>query len=125
MEELSTTDYIIIAIVAITVIIISIQALYNLGLKRGLPTFRHIPPPPEKPRLPNQVIIINRITKINFTSLGKSREFEIDKIGVNEIIHTTMLRSRHVNPDIIKVVYDDKVETYYGMVRVKVESINK
>ena len=124
METLSTTDWIIIITVAITVSIISVWIFYSFGYKRGLPAFRdtsHL----DSPKLFNRVIVINRITKINFISLGKSWEFEIDKDRVKEIIHSSMLRTSYINPDTIKILYDNKIQTYYGAIRMKVESIKK
>ena len=51
MEVLSTTDYIIIIAVSITVIMGIMHAFYNLGYrgKKGLPNKRPIPRPREKP----------------------------------------------------------------------------
>ena len=116
IESLSTTDYIIIIAVSITVSALFVYVFYNLGLgdKKGLPHVRAILDALKKPK--------SNITKINFASLGQSWDFEVGKNGVNRIIHT--YRGIDDFPDAIEIHYNDRIDSYYGTVRVKTESIS-
>ena len=94
MEALSITDYIIIAILAITAIIGIILAIQNLisDRKRELPYFGHIPPPTERP--------------VQFIELSNENESES---GFEYLLYNEKWINEDYNPKGIRIGFLDDV----------------